>query len=77
MSRSSREPTAYGKPDAMFSFLEVNRDHLLSQARFELVKQEHQVGHLKKCVGELQRQAYAQRLESQDAHHGKSESRRV
>ena len=58
------------------SLLESNKDHLLSQARSELMKQEHQGGSLNNCIGELQRQACAQRLELQDAHHGKIESRR-
>ena len=112
MSSSSREPTASGKPDAMFSFnsettpdtfsvrnrsnepgnhfescvhsvfefadpfdvggslLEGNKDHLLNQARSELMKQEQQVGSLNCCINELQQQAHAQRLELQDAHHG-------
>ena len=58
------------------SLLEANKDHLLSQARSELVKQEHQVGSLNNCISELQRQAYAQRLELQDAQRGYIESRR-
>ena len=58
------------------SFVEDNEDHLLSQTRSELIKQEHQVGSLKNCIGELQQQAYAQRLEVQDVHHGYIESRR-
>ena len=58
------------------SLLEGNKDHLLSQARSELVKQEHQVGSLNCCVNELQQQAYAQGLELQDAQHGYIESRR-
>ena len=44
-----------------------NKDHLLSQARSELVKQEHQVGSLKNYISELQQHAYARRLEFQDA----------
>ena len=40
------------------------------------MKQEHQVGSLKNCIGELQQQAYAQRLELQDAQHGCIEYRR-
>ena len=52
------------------SFLDRNKDHLLNQARSELVKQEHQVGTLNKCIDELQQQAHAQRLELEDAHHG-------
>ena len=58
------------------SLLEGNKDHLLSQARSELMKQEHQVGSLNKCIGELQQQAYALRLALQDAQHGYVESRR-
>ena len=40
------------------------------------MKQEHQVGSLNNCIGELQQQAYAQRLELEDAHHGQIETRR-
>ena len=58
------------------SLLEGNKDHLLSQARSELMKQEHQVGSLKSSIIELHQQAYAQRLELQDAQHGYVESRR-
>ena len=58
------------------SLLEGNKDRLLSQARSELVKQEHQVGSLNYCISELQQQAYAQRLELQDAKLGYIESRR-
>ena len=58
------------------SLLEGNKDHLLSQVRFELVKAEHQVGSLNDCISELQQQAFAQRLELQDGQHGCSESRR-
>ena len=58
------------------SLREGNKDHLLSQARSELMRQEHQVGSLNCCINELQQQAYAQRLELQDAHHGYVESRR-
>ena len=58
------------------SLLEGNKDHLLSHATSELLRQEHQVGSLNSCINELQQQAYAQRLELQDAHHGYIESRR-
>ena len=58
------------------SLLEGNKDHLLSQAKFELKGQEHQVGSLIYCISELQQQAYAQRLELQDAQHKYVESRR-
>ena len=49
------------------SLLEGNEDHLLSQARSELVKQEHQVGSLDSCINELQQQASAQKLDLEDA----------
>ena len=67
----------YPDPSTLGSFLiEGNKDHLLSQATCELMKQEHQVGSLNSCVNELQQQAHAQGLELQDAHHGYIESRR-
>ena len=65
------DPSSLGR-----SLLEGNKDYLLSQARSELVKQEHQMGSLKRCINELQQQAYAQGLELQGAHHGYKESRR-
>ena len=40
------------------------------------MRQEHQVESLNNCIRELQQQAYAQRLELQDAQHGYIESRR-
>ena len=40
------------------------------------MKPEHQVGSLNNCIDELQQQAYAQRLELEDAQHGYVESRR-
>ena len=43
---------------------------LINQSRSELMKLEHQVESLNKCVDELQQQAYAQRWELEDAHHG-------
>ena len=65
------DPSTLGR-----SLLEGNQDILLSQARSELVKREHQVGSLNSCINELQPQAYAQGLELQDVHHGYVESRR-
>ena len=65
------DPSNLGK-----SLLEGSKDHLLSQARSELMRQEHQVGALNNFISELKQQAYAQRLELQDAHHGFIESRR-
>ena len=43
------------------SLLEGDKDHLLNQARSELMKQEHQVGSLNSCINELQQQAHVQR----------------
>ena len=65
------DPANVGK-----SFLDRNKDHLLNQARSELMKQEHQVESLNKCIDELQQQAYAQRLELENAHRGKIDTRR-
>ena len=96
MSSSSQEPSACGKPDALFSsgseepgnlikssifknsdpsslgrsLLEGNEDHLLSQARSDLMKHRHQVESLNNCNSVRQQQAYAQQLELQDAQHG-------
>ena len=58
-------------------FLFVTRIILLNQARSEFVKQEHQVGSLNNCIDELQMQAYAQRLELDDAHRKSSTTRRI
>ena len=58
------------------SLLNGIRDHLPIQARSELMKQEHKVESLNNCIDELQQQAYAQRLELEDAHHEYVESRR-
>ena len=78
-----------GKPDREFcvqnanpwnlrgSLLEGNKDHLLNQARSDLVKQELHVESLNKCIGELQRQTEEQRLALQDAQYGFVESRRA
>ena len=52
------------------SLLEGNRDHLLTQARSELMKQEHKVESLSNCINELQQPAYAQRVDLEIAHHG-------
>ena len=57
-------------------FLMETRIICSNQAKSELMKQEHQVGSLHSCIDELQQQAYAQRLELEDAHHGYVESRR-
>ena len=48
---------------------------LIKQDLNELMGQEHQVGALDNFIEELQQQAYAQRLELEDSHHGCIESR--
>ena len=65
------DPASDGK-----SLLDGNKDHLLNEARSEFMKQEHQVGSLNNYIDDLQQEAYAQRLELEDAHHGCIESRR-
>ena len=49
-------------------FLKGNRDHLLTQARSELMKQENEVELLNNCMRELQQKAYAQRLDLENTH---------
>ena len=56
--------------------LEGKKDHLLSQARSELMKQALHVESLKKCIVELQRQTEEQRLALQEGQHGYVECRR-
>ena len=56
-------------------------NHFLMEARIiclirSELTQEHQMGSLNNRIDELQRQAHAQRLELEDAHHGNIESRR-
>ena len=58
------------------SLLEGKKDHLLSQTRSDLMKQELQVESINNCISELQQQVQAQRLELQDAQHGYVQSRR-
>ena len=57
------------------TLLEGDKDHLLNQARSDLLKQELHVT-LNKCIGELQRQTEEQRLASQDAQYRFVECRR-
>ena len=56
-------------------FLGEKKEHLLSRGKSELMRQEHQVGSLNICISELRQQAYALRLEIQDAQHGYIEPR--
>ena len=58
------------------SFLDGGRDHMLAEARSELMKEEYKVESLNTCICELQRQTFSQRLALEDAHFGNEESRR-
>ena len=83
---SSRHRQVLGSNEPFFRFsnpvnvakslLDGNRDHMLAEARSELMKQKYKVESLNTCTSDLQRQTYAQRLELEDAHHGYVESRR-
>ena len=42
-------------------FMKAKEDHLLNQARSELMKQEHLGGSLNSCINELQQQAFTLR----------------
>ena len=66
---SNPENVAKSLPDG-------NRDHLLTQTRSELMKQELKVESPNNCISEFQQQAYAQRLEFENVHQGNVESRR-
>ena len=57
MSSSSQDPISTGK--LARSLLDGNRDHLLAEARSELMKQEHKVESLNTCISELQQQTYS------------------
>ena len=52
------------------SRLDGNRDHLLAEARSEVMKQEYEVASPNTCISEFKIQTYAQQLELEDAHHG-------
>ena len=56
--------------------LDGNRDHLLAEARSEIMKQKYKVGSLNTFTSELHPQTCAQRLELEDVHFGYAESRR-
>ena len=71
MSSSSQEPSAQKTNSRLQnadpsnlgrSPPEGNKDHLLSQARSEIMKQEHQVESLNDCISELQRQGLCSRI---------------
>ena len=58
------------------SILEGHTDHMLAEAKSEIMKQECKVDSLNTWIRELQRQAHSQRLELDDANCGYEESRR-
>ena len=78
--------TGFGNIEPLFRFsnpetfvksiLESHRDHMLAEAKSEIMKQECKVDSLNTCSRELQRQAHSQRLELDDANCGYEESRR-
>ena len=77
VSRSNESVFRDANPaNVVKSLLEGNRVHLLTQARSELMKQEDEVESLNNCINECQQQAYAQRLDLENAHHGYIEYRR-
>ena len=55
---------------------DILRCNVLTQAKSELMKQEHKVESLNNCINELQQQACVQRLDLKNASHGCVESRR-
>ena len=74
----SEEPASGGKVVALGSASERTGEPMRSPkiTSAELMKQEHKVESLNNCINELQQQAYAQRLDMENAHHGSVESRR-
>ena len=60
----------------MKSVLEGLRDHMLAEAKSEIMKQECKVDSLSTCIRELQRQAHSLRLGLVDFNCGYEESRR-
>ena len=58
------------------SILEGHREHMLAEAKSEIMKQECKVDSLNTCIRELQRQAHSQRLELDDVNCGYEDSGR-
>ena len=56
--------------------LEEQRDHLLAEAKSEILKQECKKDTLNTCIREFQRQAHSNRLEMDNVNDGYEESRR-
>ena len=83
---SSGHQSVQGKGESCFRFsdpeeaartvLEEPRDHLLAEAKPEILKQECKVDTLNNCIREFQRQAHSNRLELESVNCGHGESRR-
>ena len=58
------------------TLLEGNTNHLLNQARSDLVRKEIHVESLNKCIDDLQKRTGVKVWASQEAQHGFAESRR-
>ena len=81
-----RKSTGLGNNEPLFRFshpensvkslLEGLRDHMLAEAKSEILKQECEVDSLITCIRELQRQAHSHRLEMKNTNCGYEESRR-
>ena len=56
--------------------LDEQGDHLLAEAKSEILKQECKVGTLNTCIREFQRQTHSNRLEMDNVNYGYEESRR-
>ena len=87
LSSSSQEPSAPGKPAALFSLRSEEPENQFKSSVFKNADPSNvrkslldgnsnyeagtsKVESLNSCIDELQQQAYAQRLEMEDAHHG-------
>ena len=73
-----RDETFFGLSqleEAARSVLEEQRDHLLAEAKSEILKQECKVDTLNTCIREFQRQAHSNRLEMDYVNYGYEESR--
>ena len=62
--------------DAARTVLEEQRDHLIAEAKSEILKQECKFDTLNNCIREFQRQAHSNRLELDCVNCGYEESRR-
>ena len=84
---SSGHQPAQGKDETFFRFsdpeeparfvLEEQRDHLIAEAKSEILKQECKVDTLNTCIREFQGQVHSNRLEMDSVNDGYGESRRV